>query len=222
MTNAVAGCSNTSIGVPCCSIFPLFITTTRSATSNASSWSCVTKMLVTWNSLVELAEPRPQFAAHLGVERAERLVEEQHLGIGRQCADQRDALLLPAGELGGVAIRLLFQPHEAEQFHHAVADLLLGRLADAQPEGDVLEHGHVPEEGVVLEHEPDVAVAGRVPGDVVVLEQHGAGVGNLQPGDDAEQGGLARSRRAQERDELTGGALDGDVVERNERRRTAW
>ena len=125
MTNAFAGCSKTSIGVPSCSIFPLFITTTRSATSNASSWSCVTKMLVTWNSSWNRRSQVAQFAADLGVECAERLVEQQHLRLRRERADERDALPLPAGELGRIAVRLLFQPHEAEQFHHAVADFLL-------------------------------------------------------------------------------------------------
>ena len=91
-----------------------------------------------------------------------------------------------------------------------------GHFADAQPERDVLEHRHVAEQGVVLEDEPDVAVAGRVAGDVVVLEEHGAAVGHFQPGDDAQQRRLAGAGRAEQRDQLPGGALDGDVVECDE------
>jgi len=34
-------------GVPTCSILPWFITTMRSAIDNASSWSCVTMIVVT-------------------------------------------------------------------------------------------------------------------------------------------------------------------------------
>ena len=99
MTNGVAGCSKTSSGVPSCSIWPSFITTTRSATSNASSWSCVTKTLVTWISSCSRRSQLPQLLPHLGVERAERLVEQQHLRLGRERAGQRDALPLAAGEL---------------------------------------------------------------------------------------------------------------------------
>ena len=46
-------------------------------------------------------EPLAQLDAHLRVERAERLVEQQHLGPRRQRAREGDALPLPAGELRG-------------------------------------------------------------------------------------------------------------------------
>ena len=36
-----------------------------------------------------------------------------------------------------------------------------GDFANPQAERDVLEHGHVSEQGVVLKHEADVAIAGR-------------------------------------------------------------
>ena len=39
-------------------------------------------------------------AAQLEVEGAQRLVEQQHLGLVDQCSGQRDALLLATGELG--------------------------------------------------------------------------------------------------------------------------
>ena len=46
-TNAEAGRRYTSTGVPTCSITPWFITTMRSAIVSASSWSCVTMIVVT-------------------------------------------------------------------------------------------------------------------------------------------------------------------------------
>ena len=75
------------------------MTTTRSASSSASSWSWVTKTVVWPVRVVDLAQPAAQLAAHLRVERAERLVEQQHLRLDRQRAGQRDALALAAGEL---------------------------------------------------------------------------------------------------------------------------
>ncbi len=53
--------------------------------------------------LVEAAQPGAQVLAHLGVERPERLVEQQHLRLHRQRPRQRHPLPLAAGELGGVA-----------------------------------------------------------------------------------------------------------------------
>ena len=65
-----------------------------------------------------------------------------------------------------------------------IGDRLLGRAVlarlDAQAEGDVLEHRHVAEQRVVLEHEADLALAHVAAGGVFAVEQHVAGVGVLQ------------------------------------------
>ena len=53
--------------------------------------------------VVQPAQPAAQLLAHLGVERAERLVEQQHARLDRQRARQRHALALAAGELRRIA-----------------------------------------------------------------------------------------------------------------------
>ena len=73
--------------------------------------------------VVQPPQPAAQFLAHLGVERAEGLVEQQHLGLDRQRARQRDALPLAAGELRGIAIAEPVELHELQQIAHARADL---------------------------------------------------------------------------------------------------
>ena len=40
------------------------------------------------NLVVEVAQPAPQLLAHLGIERAERLVEQQHARFDGECARQ--------------------------------------------------------------------------------------------------------------------------------------
>ena len=52
----------------------------------------------------------------------------------------------------------LLEVDQLQQLVHACLDLRLRPLADLQAEGDVAEHRHVLERGVVLEHEPDAAV----------------------------------------------------------------
>mmetsp|Transcript_13941 Transcript_13941/g.30131 ORF Transcript_13941/g.30131 Transcript_13941/m.30131 type:complete len:94 (-) Transcript_13941:986-1267(-) len=47
MMKGVRGCLMISVGEPCCSMRPRLKMTTLSARSNASSWSCVTMMVVT-------------------------------------------------------------------------------------------------------------------------------------------------------------------------------
>ena len=45
---------------------------------------------------MQLAQPAAQLAPYRRVERAERLVEQQHLRLDRQGAGERDALALAA------------------------------------------------------------------------------------------------------------------------------
>ena len=126
--------------------------------------------------VVQPAQPLAQLLAHLGVERAERLVEQQHLRLGGERARQRDALALAAGELRR---QRALEPSSCTSRSSSCTRSRISRLralAHAQAEGDVLEHRHVPEQRVVLEDEADVALAdGRV-GDVLVLVEDRAAV----------------------------------------------
>ncbi|MOA70028.1 hypothetical protein D3C78_1986000 [compost metagenome] len=64
-------------------------------------------------------------------------------------------------------------------------------MLDAQAEGHVLEHRHVLEQGIVLKHESDLALTDVHGRGILAREQHAAGIGRLQPRDDAEQRRLA-------------------------------
>ena len=85
--------------------------------------------------------------------------------------------------------------------------------ADLEPEGHVLEDGHVAEEGVVLEDETDPALVQGVLGRVAAIEDHSSRIRLLQAGDDAQDGGLARSRGAQEGHQLPGLHLEVQVLQ---------
>ena len=75
---------------------------------------------------LQLLQLHLQLAPQLGVEGAERLVEQQHRGLEHQGAGQGDALLLPAGELAGLARRVARQLHELQRLADAPPDLGLG------------------------------------------------------------------------------------------------
>ena len=170
--------------------------------------------------VVQAAQPAPQLLAHLGVERAEGFVEQQHARLDRERTGQRDALALATRKLRRKAVGEPVELNEVEQFVHLALDVgfaraLLARL-HTQAEGDVVEHRHVAKEGVVLEHEADLTLAHMRVGGVLPVEQHVAAVGRLKPGDDAQQRCLATARGAEQRDEFAAGKVQAHVTERGE------
>jgi hypothetical protein len=81
----------------------------------------------------------------------------------------------------------------------------------------------VGEERVVLEHDADPALLGR---DGAAGTRHdlsaqgdGARVGALEPGDEAQRGGLAAARRAEQREDLAFRHPEREVVHRGRIRR---
>jgi hypothetical protein len=79
---------------------------------------------------VQPAQPAAQLLAHLGVERAERLVEQQHARLDRQSAGQRDALPLAARQLVRIAVAQPVELNQLEQlFAPARGSLSRGRVA---------------------------------------------------------------------------------------------
>ena len=134
------------------------------------------------------------------VERRERLVEQQHVGLARQRAGKRDALALAAAERRGPCIRQRGDPHALQQVVRAPR---LGRR-----EGDVAAHVEVREQAVLLRQPADAAPLGRQvdaglrvePGGVATGDP--AAVGPPQPGDRAQHRRLAGARRPGEHERL--------------------
>ena len=54
--------------------------------------------------LVQAAQPKAELRADASVQRAERLIEQEHLRLGSECAGERHALPLATRELGRVAV----------------------------------------------------------------------------------------------------------------------
>ena len=166
--------------------------------------------------LVEAAKPHSQLLANVRVERPEGLVEEQHLGLDGERPGERHALALPARELGRVAIGESVEMDELQELLHPLVDLLLRPLADRQPEGDVVLHGHVLEGGVVLEHEADAAVLDRDVGGVAVGDHDSTPVGLLEPGDHAQERRLPAAARTEQRRQRAVRHIDRDPVQGDE------
>ena len=173
--------------------------------------------------VLQLAQFDAHVGAQLGVEVRERLVEQQDLRLEHEGARQRDALLLPAGELRGSALRERAHLHHAERVRDLLGDLLLALAPDAQAVRDVLEHRHVRPDRVGLEHHREAALLGR---DVHALRRRidgGAADADLararllQPRDGAQRRGLAAAGRTEQRQLLAGLHGKADAAHRRHR-----
>ena len=96
--------ARTAAGVSHATICPSLKTAMRSASANASAMSCVTSTTVAPQRRLQPLEFGVQLGLRDRIERAERLVHQQQLRIGRQRARQADALTLATGQLIGPSI----------------------------------------------------------------------------------------------------------------------
>jgi hypothetical protein len=156
---------------------------------------------------IELAA---QAITQCSVERGQRLVEQQDAGPNRHRARQCHPLALAAGQLIDPAA---FQPADVGQRHQ----LLDARIAfcpaytaQLQAIADVVGDAHVGKQRVGLEHHADIAPLNRDRRHVLAVEQHApADVRCLEPGDDAQHGGLAAAGGAKQHQRLAAGDVEG-------------
>ena len=150
-----------------------------------------------------------QVRAGQRVERAERLVHQQHLGLHGKRAGDADSLLHAARHFVRPLVLGLGHLHQFEIVHHPVMALGLAlRAAEhlVHRDGDVAVDGQPRQQRVVLEH--DGTVGARVV-DHLAFEEDLAAGRLQQAAQDVEQGRLAASRMADQRDELA--LLDAQV-----------
>ena len=192
------------------------MTAMRSEISSASSWSCVTKTNVVPTARCTARQFGPQRLAQLGVQRAERLVEQQHRRPAHQGPGQRDALLLAAGELGGVpAGELGSRTRSSASPARVRRSALLTPGRQRSPYCHVLRHGQVREQRVALEDRVDRTPVGRRAGEIAAVEQDASLGRGFEAADHLERRRLAAAGRPEQREELARGdpqvdAVDGD------------
>ena len=168
---------------------------------------------------VDVAQQLEDGVGALGVERGGRLVAEDHLGLAGQCAGDGNALLLPAGQLAGIAPGLLTQTDAVEQLERAGA-ILLRHLAGSGEErkAHVVQHGLLREQAEVLEnHGHPTTIRAQLlagqGGDVAAIDLDSAQRGALEQVDGAHERRLAGVAHADDAENVTVGNLDVDIGE---------
>ena len=154
-----------------------------------------------------------QMAANAGVECSQRFIKQQGLGVDGQRPRQRHALLLAAGKLadapGGVF-------GETDGFQHLTGEtqaFVFRHLAQLEAIGHVVNHVEVRKEGVLLEDHADIALMHRLAAKVFPVEQDGAAVVGLQPGNELQECRFAGAAGADDRHQLAGFDAERNLLE---------
>ena len=159
-------------------------------------------MAVNFEVVVQADEPLAQFLANLSIDRGKGLVEQEDIGTGGEGAGDGNTLALAAGQLMRVTLQQAVQFQQGGQFAHPVGDARLGPFFDFQAEGNVVEAGHVFEQGVVLKDKPDIALLHRHAVDLRAADKNPAAGRVFQTGDHAQDGGFPAAAGAEQTDQF--------------------
>src|ERR1700738_1394767 len=137
-----------------------------------------------------LSDGPAQLFADFGVQCSEGFVQQENLGLMRECTRYRDPLLLAAGELRWEPLIHAFEGDQTEQFLPSLPPLAGFHAPYAQREFDVFGDRHVAEERVVLKHQTYTPATGGDMGDVATVQGNPTVVHTGQAGHGAQQGAL--------------------------------
>jgi hypothetical protein len=122
-------------------------------------------------------------------------------------------LLLAAGHLVDRAVTVSRQLHHFQGLLDTPFDFRPRHPPLLQPERDVLPHRQVRPQRVTLKHHRRLAFVRRHLGHLALAEENRAARRRLQPGDAAQQRGLAAARGAEQEKQFTGFDPQADPVE---------
>ena len=168
--------------------------------------------------LGQRAHDAEHFADELGIERRGRLVEQHHLRPHRKRARDRRALLLAARQMRGIVIAPLGHAHSRKQRLRFLDAFLARTLLHMHRRFDqVFQHRQMRPEIEALEHHAELGAdavdlfpVGRTRGPVAFLahldrlarDGDDAEIRRLQKIDATQKRALARTRRAEDRDDV--------------------
>ena len=167
--------------------------------------------------LVQAAQFELHRLAQLAVERPQRLVHQQHVGLDDEGPGERHALLLSTGKLLHRATGIAVELDERKRRRDAPGDLGPRGAADFEAVADIPGDVEMREEGIVLEHHANVAAPCRQRRDIARADEDSAALRLEIAGDEVEQRRFARPRRAEQGQELAG----MDIEIRRQQRRDA-
>ena len=149
------------------------------------------------------AKLRPE----LGIEVAERFVEQEDVDVADEGASDGHALSLPTGQFCRPALEQISDLENVGRPRHAAFDFVARYAGHFQSKGHIPFDSHARIEGVGLKHHSDSALVRFRPGNVAAADPHLAGAEIDQSGNGVEQGRLPAAGSAQQHDELALGNM---------------
>jgi hypothetical protein len=161
--------------------------------------------------LVEFDQFGPELGAHFGIKIGKGFVEKEDAGLADDGAADRDTLLLSAGKIAGHAREDILNAEDAGGLVDAACDVRGAQAPDAEAESEVLGHGEVRVERVVLEDHGDITVARRQTADVGVADENASGGETFEAGNHAQGAGFAATRRTKQDNKRLVGDFQGEA-----------
>ncbi len=143
-------------------------------------------------------------------------VQKEHARLGQQLHADRDALALPAAQAAHDLLGLRVHVHFGQHALDARIDFIFRRVAGQAQQRRIaqrLAHRQFAVDDVVLRHVTDEAAIQIEVGVIVVAVEQDAALGGIETAERVEQRGLARSRSADDGDELARRDRQRDVVQ---------
>ena len=189
--NSVAGFSNNSRGVAVCSMRPLFITTTRSASAEASSWPCVTWMKGMLSCCWKRRSSARMRTRRNGSSADNGSSSRRICGSVTSARASATRCCWPPDSCAGTRSRVSGHGDELEELHRLLAPRRLVDALHLEREGDIVDAGEMRKERVALEHHRRAALGRRQFGDVGRADENVPFGRALVARDHAQSRGLA-------------------------------
>ena len=166
---------------------------------------------------LDAADLLSRLQAKTGVKVGEGLIQKENPRHLHQRTGNGDTLLLAAGELAGLALHQHLDLHQLRGLKRTFLHFLFGQLLTSpqvlQREENILPHGQVRIEGIVLKHQADTPVFRRKLGHIIVTEEYFPFCRRFKPADQVQGRTLPASRRAQKADQLSVGNLKIKMID---------
>ena len=154
----------------------------------------------------------------VGVKGAGGFIAEQDLRVCRQGSCDGDSLLLTAGKLGRIGVRLVRKPYQLQKLHGALSGIRLWNARKLQREADILDTGTLSKKIEALEYHGDISAnlsklrLGKGP-KVAAVDENAALGGAFQHIDTSHKGAFARAAHTDNAINIPISNCDGDIFE---------